>query len=127
MSNQRVVAVVPVRKGSQRVKDKNLRPFAGTTLLDNKLRTLLSVAELDEIIVNTDSEAAIEHVLTKVAMKEQSRQIYRAYVLENRSISEIVAVFGVSVDIVYKVKYRVDKMIEAVEEEYAEEITSARR
>ena len=66
-------------------------------------------------------EAAVEHVLTKVAMKAQSRDIYRAYVVENRQIDEIAATFGVSVDIIYKVKNRVAKMIEAVEEEYAEE------
>ena len=66
-------------------------------------------------------EAAVEHVLTKVAMKAQSRDIYRAYVLENRPIEEVVATFGVSADIIYKVKNRVSKMIEAVELEYAEE------
>jgi len=66
-------------------------------------------------------EAAVEHVLTKVAMKEQSREIYRAYVIEDRPVDEVAATFGVSPDIVYKVKYRVDKMIEAVEAEYAEE------
>lgn len=58
----KVTAVIPVRKGSQRVKDKNLRPFAGTTLLDNKIQMLLNVDEIDEIVVNTDSEAAIELV-----------------------------------------------------------------
>lgn len=58
----KITAVVPVRKGSQRVKDKNLRPFANTTLLDNKLKTLLSVPEFDSIVVNTNSEAAIELV-----------------------------------------------------------------
>ena len=66
-------------------------------------------------------EAAVEHVLTKVAMKQQSRDIYRAYVLEDRSVEDVSAEFGVSADIVYKVKNRVNKMIEAVEEEYAEE------
>ena len=66
-------------------------------------------------------EAAVEHVLTKVAMKALSRDIYRAYVVENRPIDEIAATFGVSADIIYKVKNRVNKMIEAVEEEYAEE------
>ena len=66
-------------------------------------------------------EAAVEHVLTKVAMKAQSRDIYRAYVVENRPIEEIAATFGVSADIIYKVKNRVNKMIEAVELEYAEE------
>lgn len=66
-------------------------------------------------------EAAVEHVLTKVAMKQQTRDIYRAYVIENRSIDDVSKAFGVSADIVYKVKNRVDKMIEAVEMEYAEE------
>ena len=58
----KITAVIPVRKGSQRVKDKNLRPFAGTTLLDNKIQMLLKVPEIDEIVVNTNSEAAIELV-----------------------------------------------------------------
>ncbi len=65
-------------------------------------------------------EAAVEHVLAKVAMKQQSREIYRAYVLENRPIDEVSAAFGVTPDIIYKVKNRVNKMIEAVEMEYAE-------
>ena len=66
-------------------------------------------------------EAAVEHVLTKVAMKAQSRDIYRAYVIEERSVEDVAAAFGVTPDIIYKVKNRVNKMIEAVELEYAEE------
>ena len=58
----KITAVIPVRKGSQRVKDKNLRPFAGTTLLDVKIKALLQVPEIDAIVVNTNSEAAIEFV-----------------------------------------------------------------
>lgn len=58
----KITAVIPVRKGSQRVKDKNLRPFAGTTLLDVKIKALLQVPEIDSIVVNTNSEAAIEFV-----------------------------------------------------------------
>lgn len=58
----KITAVIPVRKGSQRVKDKNLRPFAGTTLLDVKIMSLLQVPEIDSIVVNTNSEAAIEFV-----------------------------------------------------------------
>lgn len=59
----KISAVIPIRKGSQRVKDKNLRPFDNTTLLDFKIMTLLKVPELDEIIVNTDSEEAIQKVI----------------------------------------------------------------
>ena len=68
-------------------------------------------------------EAAVEHVLTKVAMKAQSRDIYRAYVIEERPVEDVAATFGVTPDIIYKVKNRVNKMIEAVEAEYAEEET----
>ena len=66
-------------------------------------------------------EAAVEHVLTKVAMKAQSRDIYRAYVIEERSVEDVAATFGVTPDIIYKVKNRVNQMIEAVEMEYAED------
>ena len=40
--------------------------------------------------------------------------------LEDRPIDEVSAAFGVTPDIIYKVKNRVNKMIEAVEMEYAE-------
>ena len=61
----KITAVIPIRSGSQRVKDKNLRPFANTTLMENKINSLLQVPELDSIIVNTNSEGAIEIVKKK--------------------------------------------------------------
>ena len=61
----KITAVIPIRSGSQRVKDKNLRPFANTTLMENKIEMLLNVPELDSIIVNTNSEEAIELVKNK--------------------------------------------------------------
>ena len=61
----KITAVIPIRSGSQRVKDKNLRPFANTTLMENKINSLLQVPELDSIIVNTNSEKAIKIVKKK--------------------------------------------------------------
>ena len=58
----KITAVIPIRKGSQRVKNKNLRPFANTTLMALKIDNLLKVPELDSIIVNTNSEEAIDFV-----------------------------------------------------------------
>jgi len=55
-----ITAIVPVRKGSQRVKNKNFKNFAGTNLLDIKLNILKKVQTIDNIIVSTDSEIAIE-------------------------------------------------------------------
>lgn len=54
-----LVAVIPVRAGSQRVKNKNFKPFCGKTLLQHKI-DLIKKLPVDDIIVNTDSEYAIE-------------------------------------------------------------------
>lgn len=58
----KVTAVIPIRSGSQRVKDKNLRKFGDTTLMELKISNLLHVPELDKVIVNTNSEEAINIV-----------------------------------------------------------------
>ena len=57
---QTIKAVIPVRAGSQRVKNKNIKPFAGTSLLEIKIKQLKQIDLLDEIIVNTDSEEMLE-------------------------------------------------------------------
>ncbi|WP_303325114.1 NTP transferase domain-containing protein [uncultured Duncaniella sp.] len=59
---QKITAVIPIRRGSQRVKDKILRPFGDTCLMELKISTLMQVPEIDEIIVNTNSEDAIRIV-----------------------------------------------------------------
>lgn len=52
----KLAAVVAVRKGSQRVRNKNIRPFGDTNLLELKLRLLKRVKQIDEIIVNSDCD-----------------------------------------------------------------------
>lgn len=58
----KLVAVVPIRQGSARVKNKNFKPFAGSgkCLLEIKLDVLKQLPGIDEILVNTDSELAID-------------------------------------------------------------------
>ena len=55
-----LVALVPVRGGSQRVKNKNIRPFADSNLLEIKLNQLKKVSQLDEIIVNSDCDIMLD-------------------------------------------------------------------
>jgi len=56
---QKKVALVPVREGSVRVKNKNFRPFAGEkSLLHLKLKQLKNSACFDHIYVSSDSETA---------------------------------------------------------------------
>lgn len=56
----KITAVIPIRAGSERVKDKNIKQFGETNLLQHKIDVLKKVKVFDEIIVNTDSDVAIE-------------------------------------------------------------------
>jgi len=58
-----IVALVPMRHHSQRVAGKNYRPLAGKPLFQHILETLLSVPEIDRIVVDTDSEPVIDILL----------------------------------------------------------------
>jgi CMP-N-acetylneuraminic acid synthetase len=54
-----VVALIPVREGSGRVKDKNFRPFADEgSLLHLKIKQLKKAGCFDHIYVSSDSERA---------------------------------------------------------------------
>ena len=55
-----ISTVITVRKGSQRVKNKNLKKFSKKNLLKYKIETLLRVKSIKKIIINTDSKAAIK-------------------------------------------------------------------
>ena len=59
MKKGKLTAVVPVRAGSQRVKNKNIKSFDGSNLLKIKLNVLKSISAIDRIVVNTDSHEMI--------------------------------------------------------------------
>jgi CMP-N-acetylneuraminic acid synthetase len=56
----RTVAIVPMRHNSERVPGKNYRPLAGIPLYHHIVRTLSSVAEIDTIVIDTDSDFIID-------------------------------------------------------------------
>ncbi len=69
--------------------------------------------------------AAVEHILTRTAISEQSKRIYRALQglspgFEGLSPREVAARFGVSYDVVKQVKSRIDRAISALEQRYSE-------
>lgn len=55
-----ITAVIPVRAGSRRLKNKNIAPFAGTNLLVNKINQLKRVPEITRIVVTSDSDLMLE-------------------------------------------------------------------
>ena len=61
-----VVAIVPMRHSSERVKGKNYRDFAGKPLFHRVIDTLLDCPKIDKVIIDTDSPT----------IKEQCEKIY---------------------------------------------------
>lgn len=53
--SSKVVALLPMKAHSARVKSKNFREFAGKPLFRWILDTLLSVDEIDKVVINTDA------------------------------------------------------------------------
>jgi len=65
--------VLPIRKGSQRVKNKNIRPFSkeGKSLTELKITELLKIEKVDEIVITSNYEEAIAQV--EAIAKDDSR------------------------------------------------------
>ena len=55
-----LTALVPMRHHSQRVPGKNYRPLAGKPLFHHIVETLLAVPEINEVVVDTDSEPVMD-------------------------------------------------------------------
>lgn len=60
MADQKVVAVVPMRHSSERVKGKNYRSFGGRPLFHRIIGTLLECSTVSEVVIDTDSMVIFE-------------------------------------------------------------------
>ena len=69
----RVVALLPMKANSERVKGKNFRSFGGKPLFKWVLDTLLSVVEIDLIVINTDAR----HILAEYGLTDNDRLLIR--------------------------------------------------
>lgn len=58
-------AVIPVRKGSRRLKNKNIAHFAGTTLLEYKIDQLKRVDQISNIVVSSDCDVMLSMANSK--------------------------------------------------------------
>jgi CMP-N-acetylneuraminic acid synthetase len=56
----RLAALVPMRHHSQRVPSKNYRLLVGKPLFHHIIKTLLAVPEINQIVVDTDSDPVME-------------------------------------------------------------------
>ena len=56
----RIVALLPMKANSERVKGKNFRNFCGKPLFRWILDTLLEVKEIDRVVINTDARQILQ-------------------------------------------------------------------
>ena len=88
----KTVALLPMKAHSERVKGKNFRVFAGKPLFRWILDTLLTIDEIDKIIINTDArEILTENGLTdsdKVLIRDRRPEICGGHVSMNLVIED---------------------------------------
>ena len=73
----KITAIVGVRKGSNRVKNKNIKPFGDTNLLELKIQTLLKCNNIDNILVTSDCDKMLE-IASKYNVDIHKRDKYYA-------------------------------------------------
>lgn len=91
-----------------------------STLADTLPTSVTPADAYDEDWRQAILSSAVEHVLTKTALSERDRAVYRAYVQEGRPIADVAAEFKLSRNSVSQIKTRIDKRIVAVGRELVE-------
>lgn len=69
----RIVALLPMKANSERVKGKNFRMFCGKPLFRWILDTLLEVDAIDQVVINTDAR----HILAENGLVDSDRVLIR--------------------------------------------------
>lgn len=71
--NYKTVALLPMKANSERVRGKNFREFNGKPLFRWILDTLLSIEEIDRVVINTDAR----HILADNGLIDSDRVLIR--------------------------------------------------
>lgn len=75
---EKIVAIIPIRKNSQRIKNKNFKKFfKNKSLLEIKIEQLKKVKEIDKIVISSDSEKA-ERISKKYNVNFHKREKFFA-------------------------------------------------
>ena len=52
----KIIAIIPARSGSKRIKDKNIKKYKGIPLISHSIKHSLKSKYIQRTIVSTDSE-----------------------------------------------------------------------
>ena len=88
----RIIALLPMKGNSERVPNKNLKLFAGVPLFHRVLNSLLDSRYIDEVVINTDSEAIKldiqKNYPEKVIVVDRRKEIIGDFVSMNKIIQD---------------------------------------
>lgn len=73
MTNKKIIALLPMKANSERVKGKNFKEFNGKPLFKWILDTLLAVEEIDQVVINTDAR----YILAENGLVDSDRVLIR--------------------------------------------------
>jgi CMP-N-acetylneuraminic acid synthetase len=90
-----IIALLPMKAHSERVKGKNFRDFCGKPLFRWIIDTLLAIEDIDRVVINTDArEILAENGLTdtdRVLIRDRKPEICGDLVSMNRVLADDVA------------------------------------
>ena len=89
-----ITAIIPVRKGSQRVKNKNKKKFANSSLLEIKIKQLLELQKrnkIAEIIVSSDDQEMLDIAKKLGAIAHNRTEYYASSKATNSEFFENLA------------------------------------
>ncbi|MNX34283.1 CMP-N,N'-diacetyllegionaminic acid synthase [compost metagenome] len=94
-SKPRIVALLPMKANSERVKGKNFRPLAGKPLFRWILDAMLSLEEISQVVINTDARTILaENGLTdseRVLIRDRKPEICGDLVSMNLILADDMA------------------------------------
>lgn len=89
---ERIVALLPMKAHSERVRSKNFRSFHGKPLFRWMLDTLLGVPEITQLVINTDARAILEadgmRDIPRVLLRDRRAEICGDLVSMNRILED---------------------------------------
>ena len=87
-----IVALLPMKANSERVKGKNFKDFCGKPLFRWTLDTLISEKRIDKVIINTDARSILkDHNLKddeRVLIRDRKKSICGDHVSMNKIIHD---------------------------------------
>jgi CMP-N-acetylneuraminic acid synthetase len=90
-----IKALVPVRSGSVRVENKNLRPFCGSSLLEIRVSQLMRLSFLDGVVVSSNDDEMLE-IASRLGAETHKRNPY--FASNTVSMSEVYENMASSID-----------------------------